>query len=86
MIIEDKVKVGKKGEILPKKSLRELSGINPGDDVLIEAHPGELVIRKILSVEEAFSMPKIAKGTPESVKKDIQKELKRQEKLTNEER
>lgn len=30
-------------------------------------------------------MPIIAKGTPESIKKDIQKELRKQEKLTNKE-
>ena len=38
MIIEQESKVGKKGEILPKKPLREYSGINPGDKVFIEAH------------------------------------------------
>jgi len=85
MIIEDKIKVGKKGEILPKKQLRDVSGIKPGDDVLIEAHPGELVIKKIYSVEEALSMPKIARGTPQSIREDIRKELRRQEQLTNEE-
>jgi bifunctional DNA-binding transcriptional regulator/antitoxin component of YhaV-PrlF toxin-antitoxin module len=67
MIIEEKVKVGKKGEILPKKPLREISGIRPGDNVLIEAQPGRLI------------------GTAESVEKDIEEEMKIQEKLTNEE-
>ena len=62
-----------------------MAGINPGDEVFIEAHPGEFIIRKIYSVEEALSMPKISKGTPESLEKDIQEEIKRQEDLTNEE-
>ena len=85
MTIQDKVKVGKKGEILAKKPLREISGIKPGDQVLIEANPGELIIKKIYTVEEALAMPLIATGTPESVEKDIDEEAKLQEKLTNEE-
>ena len=63
MTIDKKVKVGKKGEILPKKPLREISGINPGDNVLIEAHPGQLIISKIYSVEELLEMPIISEGT-----------------------
>jgi bifunctional DNA-binding transcriptional regulator/antitoxin component of YhaV-PrlF toxin-antitoxin module len=85
MIIEDDTNVGKKGEILPKKPLREVSGIKPGDRVLIEAEPGKLVIKKIYSVEEALKMPVIAEGTAESVEKDIKVEEKIQENLTNEE-
>ena len=72
------MKVGKKGEILPKKPLRELSGINPGDDILIEAYPGELIIKKIYSMEELLEMPIISEGTAESVEKDIEEEVKRQ--------
>ncbi|TFF98577.1 MAG: AbrB/MazE/SpoVT family DNA-binding domain-containing protein [Promethearchaeota archaeon] len=71
MSTEDDTKVGKKGEILPKKPLRDISGIKPGDRVLIEAEPGKLVIKKIYSVEEALKMSKIAEGTPESVEKEI---------------
>ena len=85
MTIQDKVKIGKKGEILPKKPLREIAGIKPGDQVLIEAYPGKLIINKIYSVEEALAMPIIAKGTPESIERDIEEEAKLQEKLTNEE-
>jgi len=82
MTIEEESKVGKKGEILPKKPLREYSGINPGDKVFIEAHPGRLIINKIFSVEELLDMPIIAEGTAESVEKDINEEAKLQEKLT----
>ncbi|MGV9171655.1 MAG: AbrB/MazE/SpoVT family DNA-binding domain-containing protein [Promethearchaeia archaeon] len=85
MTIRDKTKVGKKGEILPKKPLRELSGIKPGDRVLIEAFKGELVVKKIYSINEALAMPTISKGTPESIEADIEEERKNQEKLTNEE-
>ena len=84
MTIEDKTKVGKKGEILPKKPLREISGINPGDNVLIKANPGELIIRKIYSIEELLEMPIISSGTAKSVKEDIRKEAQIQERLTNE--
>ena len=85
MTIQDKTTVGKKGEILPKKLLRDVSGIKPGDQVLIEAHQGELIIKKIYSVEEALTMPIIATGTPESIEKDIEEERERQGRLTNEE-
>ncbi len=85
MTIDEESKVGKKGEILPKKPLREFSGINPGDKVLIEAQPGRLIINKIFSVEELLEMPIISQGTAESVEKDIEGEIKLQKKLTNEE-
>jgi bifunctional DNA-binding transcriptional regulator/antitoxin component of YhaV-PrlF toxin-antitoxin module len=85
MTIKDKVIVGKKGEILPKKPLRDAADIKPGDEVIIEAHKGELIIKKIYSVEEALAMPIIAMGTPEDIEKDIDKEREIQEKLTNEE-
>jgi len=52
MTIEDQSKVGKKGEILPKKPLRDFSGIKPGDNIIIEALPGYLIINKIYSVQE----------------------------------
>lgn len=85
MTTQDKTIVGKKGEILPKKPLREISGINPGDEVIIEAHQGELIIKKIFSVEEALAMPTIATGTPDRIEADIIEEREKQEKLTNEE-
>ena len=85
MTIQDKTVVGKKGEILPKKPLRDIAGINPGDEVFIEAFKGELIIKKIYSIEEALKMPVIATGTPASIEKDIEKQRKMQEKLTNEE-
>jgi bifunctional DNA-binding transcriptional regulator/antitoxin component of YhaV-PrlF toxin-antitoxin module len=85
MTIQDKIIVGKNGEILPKKPLRELAGINPGDEVWIEAFKGELIIRKIYSIEEALDMPVIATGTAERFEKDIEKERELQEKLTNSE-
>ncbi len=85
MTTQDKIIVGKKGEILPKKPLRDIAGIKPGDEVLIEAHQGEFIIKKIYSVEEALAMPIIATGTPESIEKDIEAEREMQEKLTNEE-
>ena len=85
MTIQDKTIVGKKGEILPKKPLRDMAGINPGDQVLIEAFKGELIIKKIYSIEEALSMPVIDTGTPNNIEKDIEEERILQEKLTNEE-
>ncbi len=83
MTTQDKSIVGKKGEILPKKPLRDIAGINPGDQILIDASPGKFIITKIYSVEELLAMPIIARGTPDSIEKDIEEELKQQEELTN---
>ncbi len=85
MTIQDKVKIGKKGEILPKKPLREIAGFYPGDQVIIEAQPGKLIINKIYSVEELLEMPIISEGTPDEIEKEIEKEAQLQEKKTNEE-
>ena len=85
MTINDLTKVGKKGEILPKKALREYSGIKPGDQVIVEAFPGGLTVRKVYSVKQALNMPIISRDTAEEAKEDIRRELKIQERLTNEE-
>jgi len=82
MTIEDQSKVGKKGEILPKKPLRDFSGINPGDNIIIEALPGRLIINKIYSVQELLEMPVISEGTAKSIENDIKKEANIQEQLT----
>lgn len=81
MVEQEKSIVGKKGEILPKKPLRETSGIHPGDEVIIEAHPGELIIKKVYSINELLNMPIIAEGTAEEIEKEIEEEGKEQEKM-----
>ena len=68
MTKKDKTIVGKKGVILPKKPLRDLSSIQPGDEVIIEAYDGELIMKKIHSIDELLTMPKISIGTPERFK------------------
>ena len=49
-----------------------------------KANPGELIIRKVYSIEELLEMPIISSGTAKSVKEDIRKEAQIQERLTNE--
>lgn len=85
MTIEDQSKVGKKGEILPKKPLRDFSGIKPGDNIIIEALPGRLIINKIYSVQELLEMPVISEGTAKSIENDIEREANIQEQMTNDE-
>ena len=80
--MQETTKVGNKGEILPKKALREMAGIKPGDHVSVEARPGELLIRKIYSVEEALNLPVITEGTVRKIEKELEEEAKLQEKLT----
>lgn len=83
MTIQNRTMVGKKGEILPKKQLRDISGIKPGDDVLIEARPGELIIKKIYSIDELFDMPIISKGTAKEIEEELDEETKEQEKMAD---
>ncbi len=52
---------------------------------MIEAHPGQLIISKIYSVEELLEMPIISEGTAQSVEKEIEEEVKIQQKMTNDE-
>ena len=75
---QDEAIIGKKGEILAKKQLREISGILPGDKVLITAKRGELQIKKIYSIKELLDLPVIATGTPEEIEKEIEEENKKQ--------
>lgn len=74
----DTSKMGKKGEILPKRVLREIANIKPGDKIMIEASPGELRIRKILTVDEIFELEKISRDVPEDMDKQIEEEIKLQ--------
>ncbi|MHA2271981.1 MAG: AbrB/MazE/SpoVT family DNA-binding domain-containing protein [Candidatus Hodarchaeales archaeon] len=78
----EKAIVGKKGEIYTRKRLRDLAGIEPGDEILIEASPGELRIRKILSLQELLELPKISSGTVEEIERDIEETFKGQESLS----
>ena len=85
MSIQDEVTIGKKGEILAKKQLREISGLSPGDKALVIAKKGELIIKKIYSIKELFQLPVIATGTPEEIEKEIEEENKNQERLSENE-
>ena len=53
-------KIGKKGEVVIKKREREVAGLKPGDTVLMIARPGEVVIKKIYSLEELLKRPPVA--------------------------
>ena len=74
MINMDEVIVGKKGEILPKKKIRNIAGISPGDRVLISASSNQLIIKKILSIDEIFELPIIATGTPSKIESELEEE------------
>lgn len=75
--------VGSKGEILPKKHLRNISGIKAGDKVLIEALLGELRIKKVFSIEEVFEMPIISRGKANDIEVELEQEQRNQERLTD---
>jgi bifunctional DNA-binding transcriptional regulator/antitoxin component of YhaV-PrlF toxin-antitoxin module len=77
--MEEEIIVGKKGEILPKKSLREVASISPGDHVLVEAEPNQLVIKRILSVKELMNLPRIASQPAAAIEAELDAEAKRME-------
>ena len=74
--MQDEITVGTKGEILPKKKMREAAGIHPGDRVTISISPGQIHIRKILTVDEALSLPIIKKATVEEFERMVANEEK----------
>ncbi len=61
---------------------RKEMGIIPGNNVYIEATPNQMILRKILSIDEIFELPYIAHGTPEEFEEDIDKGALIQEELT----
>ncbi|GAB4331212.1 MAG: hypothetical protein Kow0069_38840 [Promethearchaeota archaeon] len=75
--ITEEAVVGKKGEILPKKRIRDLMNLRPGDRVLLEATGDRLVVRKVYSVRELLGMPAIEGGTPDEHKEIIREEAER---------
>ena len=77
-MLAEETKIGKKGEILAKKKLRLRAGLQPGDRIIIEARDGQLLIRKILTVEEALALPTIMTGSPEELEQAIADEMKKQ--------
>ena len=74
MINMDEVTVGKKGGIFPKKKIRNIAGISPGDRVLISASSNQLIIKKILSIDEIFELPIIATATPSKIESELEEE------------
>jgi hypothetical protein len=78
-IMHEEIIVGKHGEILPKKALRHVAGIFPGDKVLVEAFPNKIVINKILSIDEIFNLPVLARQSPDEIESELHDEETRLE-------
>ncbi|MHA1607368.1 MAG: AbrB/MazE/SpoVT family DNA-binding domain-containing protein [Candidatus Freyarchaeota archaeon] len=71
-------KVGKRGEVVLKKAEREAAGIKAGDTVVIFGRPGEVIIRKIPSLEDVLSAPpkvKISVGDLARLRGKVREEL-----------
>ncbi|HMF33187.1 MAG TPA: AbrB/MazE/SpoVT family DNA-binding domain-containing protein [Candidatus Lokiarchaeia archaeon] len=84
MIPSGEAIVGNRGEILAKKKLRQLLGIQPGDKLFIETSDKKMIIRKIPTIDEIFDRPPIASGTPDEIEKELEEEGARQEEMSNE--
>jgi len=70
-------KVGKKGEIVLRKSEREIAGIKPGDEVVIIGYPKGILIKKIPTLEQLLSKPPKIELTLEELKK-LRKEVRKE--------
>ncbi|MEM1658386.1 MAG: AbrB/MazE/SpoVT family DNA-binding domain-containing protein [Candidatus Jordarchaeales archaeon] len=73
-------KVGKKGEVVLRKAEREIAGIKPGDTVLIMGRPGEVIVRKIPSLEELLTAQPKARISLEELarlRRELREELER---------
>ncbi len=79
MINGEKTTVGKRGEILAKKSLCNAADIHPGDTIFIEATPGQLLIRKVPKISDILQRPPIARVTAQKLEKELDEESRRQE-------
>ena len=54
-MMEEKLKVGKKGEIFTTKKIREALGLKPNTYVLANVVKDKLIIRKIPDLDELFN-------------------------------
>ena len=71
-------RVGKKGELVLKKIIREKAGIKPGDYVILTSKKNEIIIQKIGSTEDFLKMPKlvkISKDELEKLRRKLHKEM-----------
>jgi AbrB family looped-hinge helix DNA binding protein len=49
-------KVGPKGQVVLPKRIRELLGIEPGDDVTVEPHEGGALVRRVPHGSSLYGM------------------------------
>jgi len=54
-MIEEKLKIGKKGEIFTTKKIREMLGLKPDTYVLASVTRDKLIIRKIPNLDELLN-------------------------------
>ena len=64
----------KREKLFQKKKIRNIVGISPGDRVLISASSNQLIIKKILSIDEIFELPIMAAGTPSIIESELEEE------------
>ena len=75
--------VGKRGEILPKKTLRQAAGLQPGDTVQLEAREGQITIRKVHSPAEILARKPVTRSTPRDLEAELDEEGRHQETMVN---
>lgn len=61
MVSKVKGRMRRKGELFPPKSVRQLAGMKPGDEVTHEATEGGVEVHRISTLKEALAQKKFAK-------------------------
>jgi bifunctional DNA-binding transcriptional regulator/antitoxin component of YhaV-PrlF toxin-antitoxin module len=72
MTLEDKGKVGSRGELLPSKKIREAMGLKKGHCVKFSVINGRLIVERIPDPSELLSRPTKVILTSEDLKKERQ--------------
>ena len=73
-MLTDKTIIGTRGEILPKKKLRQVAGFKPGDHVVLEARKGQIIVRKVFSPAEIVARRPIGRITSDELERELDKE------------
>ena len=65
--------VGKKGELIPPKKMRDALGLKSGSRVIYRIDESKLIVEPIPDIITAIKMPKFAKTTVKEFEKERKK-------------
>jgi len=65
--------VGKKGELIPPKKMRDVLGLKSGSRVIYRIDKSKLIVEPVPDIITAIKMPKFAKTTVKEFEKERRK-------------